>query len=141
MSVIADAQRYFEAIGSAVSYALSNPMQEALLREIKEKAKENVYEAYTPTEWAMSTRRGHLGDRPNLEVEFGGSGDQQYLRITNMTTLQHASTAETSVVETGNASFRQPFPRPFMDEALDEYVGSGRAESDLKSVLASYGII
>ena len=45
---------------------------------------------------------------------------------------------ETSFVESGASNYRQPFPRPFMDEALEDY-SAGRAEIDLADALRSMG--
>lgn len=128
-------------IEAAIQTALGTTMKDGLLREIKKKAEENVY-SYSATAWAMSSRRGMIGDLGNMDTEVGGGGGEYFLSITNITQLQHPGGAdESDVVEGGWENYRQPGPRPFMQPALDEYVGSGRAEADLNSVLASYGLL
>ena len=38
-----------------------------------------------------------------------------------------------------SGGYNQPYPLPFMNEARDEYVDSGKAEHDLISALESAG--
>lgn len=140
MSLISDFDEIVTQIDIACMTALNGGLQAGLLRKIKEKAEENVY-SYGATAWAMSSRRGLIADKNNMVIETGGGGGKYYLRITNATQLQHPGGAdESDVVEGGWENFRQPGPRPFMQVALDDFVGSGEADSILKEYLASYGI-
>ena len=45
---------------------------------------------------------------------------------------------EVPIVESGDG-YNQPYPRPFMNEARDEYVDSGEAGHDLIAALESAG--
>ena len=45
---------------------------------------------------------------------------------------------EVPIVESGEG-YNQPYPRPFMNEARDEYVDSGKAGHDLIAALESTG--
>ena len=116
----------------AVSEALSGPMTDGLKQAIKKSAKENVYDAYS----GGGYRRGKIGDPVNLEAQVDGNT----LTIRNVTQPQggRASMTETSFVESGAAAFRQPFPRPFMNEGRDAYAQE-KAEDDLANALRARG--
>ena len=45
---------------------------------------------------------------------------------------------EVPIMESGGG-YNQPYPRPFMNEARDEYVDSGEAGRDLMDALESAG--
>lgn len=47
---------------------------------------------------------------------------------------------EVPIMESGDGN-SQPYPRPFMNEARDEYVDSGKAERDLIAALESAGLL
>ena len=57
-------------------------------------------------------------------------------------TLEKQNSAQTRlevpIMESGDG-YSQPYPRPFMNEARDEYVDSGKAERDLIAALDSAG--
>ena len=141
MSVIADFDNIIANAEAACDAAINGGLRDGLLRKIKEKAEQNVY-SYGASGWAMSSRRGMIGDVGNMEIETGGGGNNFYLRITNVTQLQHPGGAdESDVVEGGWSNYRQPGPREFMNPALDEFVGSGEADSILRQYFSMYGII
>lgn len=119
-------------LNSAIKEALNGPMKDGLKRKIHEKAQTNVYEAYAST----GPRRGQIGGEKNLKAKVSGTT----LTITNMTQPQGsgAGMTETTFVETGAPNYRQPFPRPFMEAALEEYV-AGEAQQDLDNALRSRG--
>jgi hypothetical protein len=62
------------------------------------------------------------------------------LHVRNITVQQgcKAYQTETGFVEEGAPEFRQPFPRPFMDEALQEYA-YGEGPEDLANALRARG--
>ena len=120
-------------IERAIDNALPD-LAQGLKQKIEEKARQNVY-SYPATASAMAKRRGMLGGAANISMHMG----DKELTLINETTLQHASAKETQIVEEGWGNYRQPGPRPFMDEARDEYVDSGEADATLANVLRSYG--
>ena len=141
VSVMSDAEEIFRKIDEATMEAVETTLRKGLLDEIQSKALFNVY-SYGATEWAEAQRRYTIGDERVMEVVAGGGGGSFYLEITNRAFTQNPSGAdESDIVEQGYANYRQPGARPFMQPALDEYIGSGRAEADLESVLASYGLL
>ena len=139
--LVSDAQAILQKADTAIMVALETTMRKGLLESIQTKALFNVY-SYGATEWAESQRRYTIGDERVMEIEAGGGNGDFYLKITNNAFTQNPSGAdESDIVEQGYANYRQPGPRPFMQPALDEYIGSGRAEADLNYVLASYGLL
>lgn len=141
INIISDAEEILRKLDEAIMVALNTTMRKGLLEEIQTKALWNVY-SYGASAWAESQRRYTIGDERVMDVKTGGGNGSFYLTITNNAVTQNPSGAdESDIVEQGFSSYRQPGPRPFMQPALDEYIGSGRAEADLNSVLASYGLL
>lgn len=140
MSLVSDFDEIGVRMEVACMAAIEGGLREGLLKKIKDKAKDNVY-SYGATGRAMSQRRGLIGDAGNMEIESGGGGSEFYLRITNITSTQNpASADESDIVEGGWANYNQPGPREFMNPAIDEFIGSGEADSILRDYLAMYGI-
>lgn len=132
MSVIDDFIIWYAELQNAVEDALSGPMQDGLKQEIRRQAQTRVYDAYN----GGGYRRGKIGAAENLEGNVSGYS----LHIRNVTAPQgtNAFQTETGFVEEGSPSYRQPFPRPFMDEALTEYA-YGQAQEDLANALRAKG--
>ena len=140
MSIASDYELIRTQIESACMAAVEGGLRDGLLAKIKEKAKENVY-SYGAGGWAMSTRRGTIGDKSVMDIEAGGGGEHFYLNIMNIAWLQHPGGAdEADVVEGGWGNYHQPGARKFMMPALNEFVGSGEADSILQAYLAMYGV-
>ena len=140
MSIISDYDDIRAKIDAACMAAVEGGLRDGLLAKIKEKAETEVY-SYGASGWALSTRRGTIGSKGVMEIEAGGGGGSFYLSITNQAFLQHPGGAdESDVVEGGWGNYRQPGPRKFMMPALEEFVGSGEAESILQMYLSMYGI-
>ena len=102
----------------------SGDTKEMLQRYVMRKAKENVYEAYSPTQYE---RRYSLLNMDTFEVETG----RLSMSITSWTRGDGlAGLALTDVIESGvgyewthSDIYRwQPFPRPFMAEGVDDFV-------------------
>lgn len=131
MSVVDDFIIWYSGVQSAVQEALGGPLKDGLLQEVKKKAQDNVYNAYPG-----GYRRGQIGSEQNMAVDVNG----YELHIRNVTVQQggHAYQTETGFVEEGAPEFRQPFPRPFMDEALQEYA-YGEGPEDLANALRARG--
>ena len=132
MSVIDTFILWYAELQVSITKALNGPLKDGLEEEIKKQAQSNVYNAYG----TRSYRRGKIGDKTNLSAEVNGFD----LHIRNVTVQQGspASQTETGFVEEGTPAFHQPFPRPFMDEALTEYA-HGKAPDDLADALRSDG--
>lgn len=122
-------------IETAIGNALRGEIKDSLVELIGQKAEENVYEAYTPTEENLLKRRYELGDRKNLIILVRGNT----ITIKNVTVMQSGEPGEAAVVEEGMESYRQPFPRPFMEPALRVFIDGGIGELALKRELEAAG--
>lgn len=132
MGLLDEFVAWYGNLQAAVTDALSGPLTDGLKQEIRRQAKARVYDAYA----GGGYRRGQIGAAENLEADVNGYD----LHIRNVTPPQggRAYQTETGFVEEGSAAFRQPFPRPFMDEALQEYA-YGKAQDDLAAALRARG--
>lgn len=132
MSVMDDFLIWYAELQGAVTEALAGPLMDGLKQEIRQKAQTNVYDAYS----SRGYRRGQIGAAQNLDGKVSGYD----LQIRNVTPQQGgpASQTETGFVEEGSPEYRQPFPREFMDEALQEYA-YGKAPDDLADALRARG--
>lgn len=133
MSTVNTFLQWYAELQDAVTDALAGPLQDGLKHEIHEQAKARVYEAHD-----TGKARGIIGAPENL----AGDAEGFSLHIRNVTVQQGgpAYQTETGFVEEGAPEFRQPFPRPFMDEALQNYA-YGKAPDDLADALRSRGFI
>lgn len=132
MSVVDEFIIWYGEVQSAVQEALGGPLKDGLLREVKKKAQDNVYGAYN----GGGYRRGQIGSPQNMAVDVNG----YELHVRNITVQQggKAYQTETGFVEEGAPEFRQPFPRPFMEEALVDYA-YGEGPEDLANALRARG--
>lgn len=132
MSVLSDFTIWYTELQTAVTEALAGPLKDGLEQEIRKQAKTRVYDAYG----GGGYRRGQIGAPHNLEADVNG----HELHIRNVTQPQGgpASQTETGFVEEGAPEFRQPFPREFMQPALEEYA-YGQGPDDLANWLRSKG--
>lgn len=115
--------------------------REELQASISKMASDNVY-SYQASPQAMESRRYQIAK--NLEIEKQTSSIRETgvarLIIRNVTEMQNGEPNEVDVVEKGLKEYRQPYPRPFMEEGLSAYVSSGRAEEILERNIAKYGL-
>lgn len=134
MSTVNTFLQWYAELQDAVTDALAGPLQDGLKNEIREQAQERVYDAYS----SKGYRRGQIGAAQNLAGDVEGFS----MHIRNVTVQQGgpAYQTETGFVEEGAPEFRQPGPRPFMDEALQNYA-YGKAQDDLADALRSRGFI
>ena len=132
MSAVNTFMIWYAELQGAVTEALAGPLQDGLKQEIGKQAQARVYDAYA----GGGARRGQIGAPNNLDGNVSGFS----LHIRNVTQPQGygAHESETGFVEEGSPSYRQPFPRPFMDEALVEYA-YGQAPDDLANALRARG--
>lgn len=134
MSILTDYMDWYSKLQAAVQDALNGPLQDGLKQEIRKQAKAKVYDAYS----GGGYRRGKIGAAENLEGNVNGYD----LHIRNVTVQQGgpAYQTETGFVEEGAPEFRQPFPREFMQPALEEYA-YGQAGDDLANALRARGFV
>ena len=131
MSVITTFTIWYAELQDAIREALNGPLQDGLKQEIRKQAKTRVYDAYSG-----GYRRGKIGDAENLAGEVIGM--ELHIRYVTVQQGGPAFQTETGFVEEGAPEFHQPFPRPFMDEALQEYAYN-KAPEDLASALRAKG--
>lgn len=131
MSAVNTFMIWYAELQGAVTEALAGPLQDGLKQEIRKQAKARVY-SYK----GGGVRRGEIGGESNLDGQVSGLT----LTIRNITQPQGygAREKEVNFVEMGLTNYRQPFPRPFMDEALAEYA-HGQAPEDLANALRARG--
>ncbi|MBR3237074.1 MAG: hypothetical protein IKF99_01400 [Oscillospiraceae bacterium] len=134
MSFMTQFAVWYAELQIATQQALAGPLKDGLLQKIKEKADDNVY-----SYGGGGYRRGLIGDPVNMSMDGSGSYE---LHIKNITVQQGSPgrLSETDFVETGDKAFHQPYPRPFMDEALADYA-HGEGPEDLANSLRSHGFI
>lgn len=132
MSLVSE---YLTAIKPRMDDAINNgvaKLADGLQETIQEMARDKVYNAYGP-----GHRRGIIGNRENLEVQIGF----REITVTNKTPLQGTDygVSETDFVEGGYSNYNQPFPRPFMEPARDDFVDSGKADAIMADALRAAG--
>lgn len=132
MSLVSE---YLTVIKPRMDDAVNNGMvklADGLQETIQEMARDKVYNAYGP-----GHRRGIIGNRENLEVQIGF----REITVTNKTPLQGTDygVSETDFVEGGYSNYNQPFPRPFMEPARDDFVDSGKADAIMADALRAAG--
>lgn len=119
---------------SAVQLALGGPIREGLEAEISKYAERNVY-SYQAAPYFMEKRRYSLDNKASYDVTVG----DLYITIDGSgISLQNGVPGEIDIVEQG-AGWHQPGPRPYMDEALQNYIASGEADRALASALLGTG--
>ena len=130
-----DYEKALAAVTAAVQSALAGPIREGLEAEIAKFAEDNVY-SYQAAPYFMAKRRYSLENvKGNYEVTIND------LSITidgSGISMQNGVGGEINIVENA-AGWHQPYPRPYMDEALQNYIASGQADQALASALAGYG--
>lgn len=129
-----------ELIDSVINSALSNEIADKLKYCIQEEATNRVY-SYEPK--VLNSRRkssGGLIDSGNMETWVS----DRTLTLYNSTGLQNLFGGDdgsplTPIIEDGVSAYHQPYPRPFMDEALDKLVDEGIADRELGNALRAAG--
>ncbi len=138
MSVLQDYLQIRGLLDTAVENALRDSVADGLKEAIQKKAKGSVY-SYPASPSAMYKRReengGLIDDTTMLTTVEGLT-----LTLENTAEPQNANGIDlTPIVEDGDPAWHQPFARPFMDEARDEYVDNGNADSDIVKSLRAMG--
>ncbi|WP_251318621.1 hypothetical protein [Flintibacter muris] len=133
---------------SKVSQAAADSLEHEVANEVRAtmiiKALDEVY-SYDASPMAMDSRRmeaGGLGDWDQIRAEVKEEENFAALEVWNTAPFQDGRLYGVSlahVVETGAASFRQPYPRPFTAKTQAEVLSSGRAYQALKKGLTRNG--
>ena len=129
--------QYLTEVKPTIDRAVDNTLFDlaaGLKDRIKRNAQDKVY-SYGATASAMAKRRYTIGAAGNISVHTG----EYEVTLINESTMQGGDGHETEMVEEGWSNFRQPGPRPFMDEAMNDYIDSGEAETTLANGLRRYG--
>ena len=142
MSLTTEYKSWLKRLDSAVARALKNEVCEDAKQALSEQMDKVVY-SYAASDWAMSTRRydsGGLADKENFSDKYTGGNFSHELTIEDVADFQGTDASGTliHVVETGAAGYRQPHPRPVMQETQNELDG-GRASGVMAAALKSRG--
>lgn len=133
--------KHYKAMTARLDAAIDNALEQEVAETVKdiilEQAESTVY-SYTASLRAMASRRrenGGLGSREHLNA-YTEPG--HVLIVEDVAPLQGEDygIALSDVVEQGLKSYKQPRPRPFLNNAETESISSGRAVSALFSGLA-----
>lgn len=164
MSVTAEFKAMVERAWDAIDYALAGNIAEGVKDILQETIFKNVY-AYPASVWAMEKRRyddGGLGERENMiatVIDIGSAGRTDELQVESFAGFQDIGpnfrggfvgigpefntgsigARLDEVVETGDPTWRQPYPRPFYKEAEKKLVDSGYIERELRYRLVYAG--
>ena len=135
MSVLQDYLQIRGLLDAAVENALRDSVADGLKKAIQEEARKRVYDVYPVSSKRRKEDGGLIDDATMLTSVEGLT-----LTLENTAEPQHANGIElTPIVEEGDPAWHQPFARPFMDEARNEYVDNGKADSDIAKSLRAMG--
>lgn len=110
-------------LNAAITSALMNEVKDAAIDAIEDSAQTRVYEAYSPKFYSR---------RFSAERDFSYSWDVggNRLTITYMAMPQNlfggAFYADDlgDIIASGNKTYHMPFPRPWMDEGIQDNIGN-----------------
>lgn len=108
-------------IEEAVKSALETEVKDVAIQALEFGAMHDIYLDFTPCEYFEDTRRYSFMQDDSYKSEVKGNT----LTITeevhpqNLWGGKHANDDLGLIVSTGNPLFHQPFPRPWMDEAIE----------------------
>ncbi len=105
----------------AISSAMNNEVKAAAIDAIEESANKRIYEAYSPKFY--SRRMSFINDDGYLIPPANGN----VLTVTATAGLQNLYGGNHSddlgdVIANGASNFYMPFPRPWMDEGIEEHL-------------------
>ncbi len=121
-------------IDSAVNDTLPR-LAEELIKSLDDAASDEVY-SYEASSEAMEVRRYSIASEDNMDIIPGN----YEVEIENEAVMQSGEPNEVRMVEEGwGGKYRQPGPRPFMQQGLDRFIDSGMGEDTLASALRGAG--
>lgn len=141
MGIMEDYAAIRGRMDGAINEALGNGVAEGLKRAIAQQALTAVYE-YPPKFEHRRKEAGGTIDPGNMAVQVG----HLELTLDNQTGLQNLFGGNDPsplipIIEEGVEAYHmgKAGPRPFMDDARDEYVRSGEAGREIAEALRSAG--
>ena len=142
MSLSTEYTAWLKKLDAAVASAIKNEVCEDAKQALSDTMDAVVY-SYPASDSAMSTRRydsGGLADKENFSDKYSGGSFSHELTIEDVAGFQGTDADGTliHVVETGAAGYRQPYPRPVMQETQN-LLNDGRTEKVLAAALKSRG--
>lgn len=116
---------------AAITDVLKNEVRDAALNAVEDSADSRIYGAYS----SSGRRRFSAMDDASYSWEVNGDT----LKITYVAGFQgqNASGDLGDVIASGNSNYHMPFPRPWMDEGVQDNIA--KIESALKAGLESRG--
>lgn len=129
-------QGQYDALLAKVSRAAADALGQEVADEVRATMLIQIFDevySYPSTPLAMETRRmeaGGLGDWDNIRSVVKEDPAGAALEVWNAAPFQDGRQHGVSlahVVESGDNSFRQPYPRPFTAKTQAEVLSSGRA--------------
>lgn len=138
----------YDALVAKVSRAAADAMGQEVADEVRATMLIQIFDqvySYPATPLALETRRmeaGGLGDWDNIRSAVREDPAGATLEVWNAAPFQDGrqhGVSLTHVVETGDKSFRQPYPRPFTAKTQAEVLSSGRAYRALMDGLKRNG--
>lgn len=120
-----------DKIEQGVDSFLESEASPRLKEIIRDETQWSVVYSYPASQRAMQSRRYGIGD-PD---EMASWVSEHELVIENHVHLQGGEPGETDIVQEGYGNYRQPYPRPFMDAALNKYISTGEADESLAATL------
>lgn len=112
-------------IDIAVEDALRNEVSKAAVSALEDSAQHRIYDAWTPV---IDTRRFSFID----DNTYVCDANKNILTITAVSSFQGVQTGDDlgDVIEKGLSNYRMPFPRPWMEEGINDKI------SEIENALA-----
>lgn len=106
-------------IEAAIEDALKDEVSKAAVQALEDSAQQRVYDAWTPV---IDTRRYSLLEDSTYDCDVQGNT----LTITANTSFQGHQTGDDlgEVIESGMPNYRMPFPRPWMEQGIQDKITS-----------------
>lgn len=135
-----------ERFNAMIDSVLDNEVTEAMKEAIAESVLYNVYDYSADATFKRSRRwtNGGIADSRNIKGEaYGG-----VLTLTDIAGLQNLwgagkqgiwSADVATLVQNGSSAFNQPGSRPFLDEAVEDAINSGKIDAAIQDGLRRFG--
>lgn len=141
---LSEAIEKIATLSDKIDTALENEVAKAMKDAIQEEVMMNVYE-YDASPVFMENRRGEgdggIADEASLDTRVYSNE----LTITDTANLQNLfggswSAEVAAIVQLGSRQFNQPYPRPFLTDALKTAKSTGALDDALAEGLKAQGI-
>lgn len=143
MKMFASLEELKEYIGGRVDDALQGEVTEYIKDVIQQHIVDDVYNAYSPTMYARRYDNNGLLDRWYLEDSYYSTPDVKYLFITSNALENYTGKPILGrmINDSGypnifnHEDYPWMHPRPFMDNAREEVIGSGVVQDIIKKAI------